>query len=122
MKWNDKNTAEMLRLYNLGLTGVQIGERLRCSPDSVRGRKRTLIGNKEGRRSTSGAVGKNTQRVTTNKYKVFRVRNTVTGVVFKISGMGDELPDKSLKSATIGEIRLKMNKRIKHMMEYERIL
>ena len=122
MKWDDKNTAEMLRLYNLGLTGVQIGERLGCSPCSVRGRKRTLIGNRKGRRSTSGAVGKNTQRVTTNKYKVFRVRNTVTGVVFKISGMGDELPDKSLKSATVGEIRFKMNKRLKHMMEYERVM
>lgn len=123
MKWNDKNTAEMLRLYNLGLTGVQIGEKLGCSPDSVRGRKRTLIGNKKGRRSTSSAVGKNnTQKRSTNKYKVFRVRNTVTGVVFKISGMGDELPDKSLKSATVGEIRLKMNKRLKHMMEYERVM
>ena len=122
MKWDDKNTAEMLRLYNLGLTGVQIGERLGCSPDSVRWRKRTLIGNRKGRRSTSGAVGKNTQRVITNKYKVFRVRNTVTGVVFKISGMGDELPDKSLKSATVGEIRIKINKRLKHMMEYEMVM
>jgi hypothetical protein len=36
--------------------------------------------------------------------------------------MGDELPDKSLKSATVGEIRLKMNKRLKHMMEYERVM
>ena len=60
--------------------------------------------------------------MTTNKYKVFRVRNTVTGVVFKISGIGDDLPDKSLKSATIGEIRLKVNKRLKHMMEYERVM
>jgi len=53
---------------------------------------------------------------------VFRVLNTVTGVVFKISGMGDDLPDETLKSATVGEVRRKKHKVLKHMMEYERLM
>tara|TARA_R110000868_G_scaffold10418_1_gene51150 strand:- start:134 stop:526 length:393 start_codon:yes stop_codon:yes gene_type:complete len=130
MIWNDVNTTEMLRLHNLGLTGNQIGDRLGCKATAVHGRLRRvrdggdLKKSAEGKvlRFSSGAVGKNTQRVVSDKYKVFRVRNTVTGVVFQISGMGDELPDKSLKSATVGEVRRKKHKRLKHIMEYERVM
>tara|TARA_B100000780_G_C20952505_1_gene380000 strand:- start:313 stop:690 length:378 start_codon:yes stop_codon:yes gene_type:complete len=125
MIWNDRNTVEMLRLYNLGLTGVQVGDRMGCSANSVRGRRRALREKTEVgkvKRFSSGVVGKNTQRVVSNKYKVFRVLNTVTGVVFKISGMGDDLPDETLKSATVGEVRRKKHKVLKHMMEYERLM
>jgi hypothetical protein len=57
-----------------------------------------------------------------NKYKAFLVTNTVTGICFNVTGFGDELPHPRLKSVAMGQTVICLNRKIKQLLEYERIL
>jgi len=50
------------------------------------------------------------------KYKVYKVINTATGVEYRISGMGLELPYEALRNLSLGEVWRGESNR------YERIL
>tara|TARA_B100001093_G_scaffold351911_1_gene336386 strand:- start:11802 stop:12197 length:396 start_codon:yes stop_codon:yes gene_type:complete len=131
MRWNDENTAEVLRLHKLGMTGVEISKRLGTSADSVRGRLRTLKDRKKKKNIPIEATktevtivrkfGKQ-PRVSKNTYKVFQVRNLVTGVTYKVSGNKKELPYERLSSLHLGNKIEIFSARIGQELEFERLV
>jgi len=130
MIWNDAKVKEMTDLKSLGLSTAEAAKRMGCPVNALYGKLRrirqgslthTKPANGKTERFSSKAVGKS-PRAVTETYKVFIVTNVDTNVKFKLAGMGHELPDKTLKSTIIGEIRRKFHKKLKQTFEYERIM
>lgn len=124
MIWNDVNTTEMLRLKNMGYKTTVIAAKLGCNPKAVWGKlERVRAGNfTHSKIDQTGRKVSVKPKVPKTKYKVFVVRNLSTGVVYKVSGMGEELPDKRLNSVHIGRTLVLYSKRVKNNLEYERLI
>ena len=132
MIWDDKLVEQMVELRNSGLTIKRIGEKMGASSSCIsRKLKRVRMGitahtkPKDGgdtRKLTKNIRGASPREVT-ETYKAFNVTNTTTGIKFKVSGMGHELPHRTLKSTVLGEVRkIKKKKVVTMVLEYERIL
>jgi len=124
MIWNDVNTTEMLRLKTIGYKVPAIAGRLGCRPNSVYGKLRRIkAGNLEHSKiDQTGRKISLQPKVPKNKYKVFTVRNLSTGITYKVSGMGEELPDKRLNSVHVGITLVIYSKRIDQDLQYERVM
>jgi hypothetical protein len=128
MIWDDKLVEQMVELRNSGLTIKRIGEKMGASSSCIsRKLKRVRVGitaHKDGgdTRKLTNILGVSPREVT-ETYKAFNVTNTTTGIRFRVSGVGHELPHRTLKSTVLGEVRkIKKKKVVTMVLEYERIL